>query len=76
MFFFQPHAIKILSTKVVGQKNVVCVVSENANGKKVYENLLMWKVISFRSKKRGGALIASEKVVENQNNVMALLDEY
>ena len=41
-----------------------------------YDDPSSWKGMAFRTAKRGGALIVFEKVLENHQKVIELLNEY
>ena len=75
-FFLQLLSLRLLEFKTRDNKTMICECTQSSNGNYRYEDPLLWKVMAFRTAKRGGALIAFEEVVEKHNRVTQLLNEY
>ena len=64
-FFLQLIALRLIQFKVIDKDKIVCMCTESEGDKYSYEDPLNWKVLSFRSAKRGCHLVDFGKVVEN-----------
>ena len=75
-FFLQLIALRIIEFKTMDKKKMIGGLTMLSSGKYKYEDPLAWKGMAFRTAKRGGALIAFDKVVDNHRKVIELLNEY
>ena len=74
-FFLQLLATKILSFELVGNKNVLIVISVDENHNKKFKNILQWEGIQFRVKGKRGRSVSFKDLVEKMSMVRALLDD-
>ena len=74
-FFLQLLATKILSFELVGNKNVLIVISVDENHNKKFKNILQWEGIKFCVKGKRGCSVSFKDLVKKMTMVRALLDD-